>query len=315
MGFKFRKSIKIAPGVKLNLNKKSAGITFGGKGFHHTINTKGNRTTSVGIPGTGLSYSTSSGGSSSKKKDNSYNSFVNETDGVENMKSKSKKKGCLPAIIISVIVLGIIGSCGTDTDEAVTTTALSSVAEELITEEVTTAPSTVTEAVLSTTQAETTTEIITTTQLQTTTEKETTTQKETTTEKPTTTKKETTTEKKTTTTTKKPATTQKATTTKKPTTTQKATTTKKVVTTQKPTTTKKVTTTKKKVTTTKKKVTTTKKAVATKAVKENSQKIYRTETGKKYHYENPCGNGTYYEVSLDQALAAGLEPCKKCVLN
>lgn len=308
MGFRFRKSIKIAPGIKLNLNKKSAGITFGGKGFHHTINTKGKRTTSVGIPGTGLSYSTTSGSGSTKKKESSYNSIINETDGDENMKSKSKKKGCFPAIIISVIILGIVGSCGTVTDETVTTTALSSVSEEMITEEVTTAPSTVAEAVLSTTQAEMTTEIPTTSATeQTTTEKETTTQKETTTETPTTTKKVTITEKKTTTTTKKATTTQKAT-TKKPTTTQKAITTKKVVTTQKPTTTKKVTTTKKK-------VTTTKKADATKAVKENSQKIYRTKSGKKYHYENPCGNGTYYEVSLDEALAAGLEPCQKCVLN
>lgn len=63
MGFRFRKSIKIAPGVKVNLNKKSAGITFGGKGFHYTVDTKGKTTKSVGIPGTGLYYSATSGGS------------------------------------------------------------------------------------------------------------------------------------------------------------------------------------------------------------------------------------------------------------
>ena len=62
MGFRFRKSIKVAPGVRLNLNKKSAGVTFGGKGIHYTINSKGKRTTTVGIPGTGISYSTTSGG-------------------------------------------------------------------------------------------------------------------------------------------------------------------------------------------------------------------------------------------------------------
>lgn len=54
--FRFRKSIKIAPGVKLNFNKKSSSITFGGKGAHYTVNSNGKRTTSVGIPGTGLSY-------------------------------------------------------------------------------------------------------------------------------------------------------------------------------------------------------------------------------------------------------------------
>ena len=66
MGLRFRKSINIAPGIKLNLNKKSAGLTFGTKGFHHTINTKGRRTDTVGIPGTGLSYTHTSGNTSKK---------------------------------------------------------------------------------------------------------------------------------------------------------------------------------------------------------------------------------------------------------
>lgn len=68
MGFKFRKSFKIAPGVKVNLNKKSAGVTFGGKGFHYTVNSKGKRTSSVGVPGSGLYYTTTSGGGNSGGK-------------------------------------------------------------------------------------------------------------------------------------------------------------------------------------------------------------------------------------------------------
>lgn len=304
MVFRFRKSIKLAPGVKLNLNKKSTGITFGGKGFHYTVNSKGKRTASVGIPGTGLSYSTSSGGKSPKKK--AENDFANETNGDETMKSKSKKKGCLPAIIISVVILGIIGSCGTDNEEVVTTTVLSTAAEELITEEVTTAPSTLTEALFSTTEAETTTEKISTTQEQTT-------EKETTTKKPTTTERETTTEKKTTTT--KKATTQKAATTKKPTTTQRATT-KKVVTTQKPTTTKKVTTTKKKVTTTKKKVVTTNKKVNSGAT--DARYILNTDS-KKFHYPSchsaakikPENYGEF-DGTRDEIIARGYSPCGNC---
>jgi hypothetical protein len=68
MGFRFRKSFKIAPGVKLNVGKKSMGVSVGGKGFRTSINTSGRRTTTVGVPGTGLSYtSTSSSGSKSKK--------------------------------------------------------------------------------------------------------------------------------------------------------------------------------------------------------------------------------------------------------
>ena len=58
MGVKFRKSKKIAPGVRLNLSAKSASISVGPKGFKKTFSTSGRTTTTVGIPGTGLSYST-----------------------------------------------------------------------------------------------------------------------------------------------------------------------------------------------------------------------------------------------------------------
>lgn len=44
-----------------------------------------------------------------------------------------------------------------------------------------------------------------------------------------------------------------------------------------------------------------------------SRTIYITRTGKKYHYNNHCNGGTYYESTLDEALALGLGPCKKCV--
>lgn len=61
MGLRFRRSIKIAPGVRVNLNKKSASVTFGPKGLKHTVSTTGKSHTTVGAPGTGLSYTTSSG--------------------------------------------------------------------------------------------------------------------------------------------------------------------------------------------------------------------------------------------------------------
>lgn len=71
MGLKFRKSIKVAPGVKLNLNKNSASVTVGTKGAHYTVNTSGKKTTSAGIPGTGISYvSTTGGGKKQETKSN-----------------------------------------------------------------------------------------------------------------------------------------------------------------------------------------------------------------------------------------------------
>ena len=55
MGFRFRKSVKIAPGVRLNLNRKSASISLGGKGAHYTVSSTGRKTATVGLPGTGIS--------------------------------------------------------------------------------------------------------------------------------------------------------------------------------------------------------------------------------------------------------------------
>ena len=56
MGFRFRKSFKIAPGVRVNVGKKSIGISAGVKGARVSVNSSGRKTTTVGIPGTGLSY-------------------------------------------------------------------------------------------------------------------------------------------------------------------------------------------------------------------------------------------------------------------
>lgn len=43
--------------------------------------------------------------------------------------------------------------------------------------------------------------------------------------------------------------------------------------------------------------------------------VYYTKTGKRYHYENPCGKGTYYPTTLADAMKRGLTPCQKCVLH
>ncbi len=287
MGFRFRKSIKIAPDLKLNFNKKSMGITFGKKGANYTVNSNGKRTASVGIPETGLSYSKTINSKASKKRSVQKNDLI-ENGGSESMKTKTSKKGCLPAIIIGVVLACIIGACGGGGDDvAETTTEIADVIKSVITTEHTTLPTTL---ITETTTVKETTEP-TTTQKETTTEKKTTTtQKETTTEKKTTTtKKETTTEKKTTTT--KKATTTKATTTKAP------TTTKKVTTTKKPTTQK----------------STTKKVTAAYNGSETGEMVWIPESGKKYHNDPSCSNmNNPSKVSVGKAEKMGYTPCKKC---
>lgn len=57
MGLRFRKSIKILPGVKVNISKKGiSSIGLGKSGASINLNKKGIRT-NIGIPGTGISYS------------------------------------------------------------------------------------------------------------------------------------------------------------------------------------------------------------------------------------------------------------------
>lgn len=61
MAWRFRRSVQILPGVKINFNRKSTSLTIGGHGIHKTFSSTGRTTTSLGIPGTGLYYTTSTG--------------------------------------------------------------------------------------------------------------------------------------------------------------------------------------------------------------------------------------------------------------
>jgi hypothetical protein len=55
MPLRFQRRIRISPGISLNFNKKSVSASFGRRGAHLTVGPKGRRT-SIGLPGTGLSY-------------------------------------------------------------------------------------------------------------------------------------------------------------------------------------------------------------------------------------------------------------------
>lgn len=55
VGFRFRRSVKLLPGVKLNLSKTGPSVSVGIRGAHETIGKHGIRTT-IGLPGSGLSY-------------------------------------------------------------------------------------------------------------------------------------------------------------------------------------------------------------------------------------------------------------------
>lgn len=112
MGLRFRKSIKIAPGVKINLNKKSTSVTFGGKGVHYTASSTGKKTASVGIPGTGISYTKTTGQSSKQKKTSEGGSQPMPTAPQSNFQDPDHKKwyqktGWIIALLILFFPVGL----------------------------------------------------------------------------------------------------------------------------------------------------------------------------------------------------------------
>lgn len=99
MGMRFKKSKKIAPGVKLNVSNKSVGVSVGGKGVHHSVSSSGRKTTTVSAPGTGLSYVKTSGGGSRKRK--------------SSKKAQSGTVGCgtiLLGFILFFLIVGVFSS-------------------------------------------------------------------------------------------------------------------------------------------------------------------------------------------------------------
>lgn len=57
MGFRFRRSVRLAPGLRINLSKTGASFSVGRRGAAVNLSERGTKAT-VGLPGSGLSYST-----------------------------------------------------------------------------------------------------------------------------------------------------------------------------------------------------------------------------------------------------------------
>jgi len=55
MGFRFRRSIRILPGIRVNIGKRGVSTSIGVRGAHVTVG-HGKVRETVGIPGSGLSY-------------------------------------------------------------------------------------------------------------------------------------------------------------------------------------------------------------------------------------------------------------------
>ena len=67
MGMRFRKSINLGGGARVNISKSGIGGSIGGKGYRYTKKANGGTRNTVSIPGTGISYVKESGSKSKKK--------------------------------------------------------------------------------------------------------------------------------------------------------------------------------------------------------------------------------------------------------
>lgn len=92
MSIRFRKSIKIVPGIKMNLSKTGASLSLGGRGATVNLSSRGVRTT-YSIPGTGISYvSQTKSGKSGKINSNSTINRSAYKELLRQQKEEDKKR-------------------------------------------------------------------------------------------------------------------------------------------------------------------------------------------------------------------------------
>ena len=133
MGFRFRKSFKIAPGVRLNIGKKSVGISMGGKGSRISVNSRGRVTTSAGIPGTGISYVKTKKIGRNRKETSSKSKIAQNITDCSEMniavdsdiksnpipKSPKNKKKVIVGVIAVFVIMATIGSFSSEIPDSI----------------------------------------------------------------------------------------------------------------------------------------------------------------------------------------------------
>lgn len=113
MGFRFRRSLKIAPGLRLNFSKSGISTSIGGPGATYNVGSRGTRTT-VGLPGTGLFWTSTSGrGSRATGEDPTY--------GGSSPSSSVGAAGCGWAVAL-IALIAMIGMCSSKTPAPSTST-------------------------------------------------------------------------------------------------------------------------------------------------------------------------------------------------
>ena len=112
MGMRFRKSIKLGGGTKLNLSKSGVGVSTGVKGFRVSKNTSGRSRVTSSLPGTGLSYVNEFGSSGISAGDSTPSSGTSSgSSGKGPKKNRGKLIGSLVMILLVLVLIGLVRSC------------------------------------------------------------------------------------------------------------------------------------------------------------------------------------------------------------
>lgn len=108
MGFRFRRSIGIIPGVRLNFGRRGASVSLGVRGAHVTVGPRGVRKT-VGIPGTGMSYTTNESWGP-RPAATAASREPQPLTGVETGRARSGSTGWIVAGLLFLILILVLGS-------------------------------------------------------------------------------------------------------------------------------------------------------------------------------------------------------------
>jgi len=97
MGFRHRSTIRLGRGLRINLSKSGASLSVGRRGATMDLCKRGGRTT-VGVPGSGLSYS----------KAIPRHARDGHRGGLPPAEPAPSRSGVSPAIILVLIAIGAV---------------------------------------------------------------------------------------------------------------------------------------------------------------------------------------------------------------
>jgi hypothetical protein len=94
MSWRYRRRLRIIPGVMLNVGKRGTSVSIGGRGAHVTYGRRGKRAT-IGLPGTGLSYT-------------SYEPYHRKSAKPETARQPSSAPVILILAVLGLILLAVL---------------------------------------------------------------------------------------------------------------------------------------------------------------------------------------------------------------